>query len=269
MFLTPVEIQHQPLRGRRGSYRREDVDRLLERVASSYEQVWLERDRLQERVEQLEREFRSSRELERLLRDGLVAAQRTADELRAEAARESEAVVAEARQMAEDLLGEAQRERDRLGDEIGRLRTQEQETQERYRGLLLAALEVLERERPAAEEAPEPAEVHEPTVALDVRREVDTDPALAAVDQADQVDFAADGPHDEYAVAPLALGLDGAESAPPAYDWGEVPVEEDGAGPDLQEAVGQADGDVAEANLEERTRPRPSRKRGKRTSFGG
>ena len=53
MALTPVEIRHVKLgRGLLG-YRRSGVDRLLEDVVSSFEDVWRDRADLADRVEQL------------------------------------------------------------------------------------------------------------------------------------------------------------------------------------------------------------------------
>jgi cell division initiation protein len=144
MSLSPAEIQHQTLRGRRGSYRREDVDDLLERVVASYEDVWLERDQLVKHAEELAEELGTYKEMEQVFRDSLIAGHRTADELRAEAAREAEEIVADAKRRAEGLLEEARGERDKLEDEIGRLRSLSKETQERCRSLLVEVLSVLE-----------------------------------------------------------------------------------------------------------------------------
>ena len=54
MAFTPVEIRHVQLgRGLRG-YKRPTVDRLLEEVADSFEEVWRQRADLADKVEQLE-----------------------------------------------------------------------------------------------------------------------------------------------------------------------------------------------------------------------
>lgn len=143
MFLTPPEIQHQALKAGRG-YDRDDVDRLLEHVTASYEQVWLERDELRSRVTQLEDKLGSFREKERLLSDTLVTAQRAADEVRSEARRE-------ARQLKEDALAEvgsakaeAERELDELRVEIERFRTLERELRSNLRAFLEETLRNIE-----------------------------------------------------------------------------------------------------------------------------
>jgi cell division initiation protein len=150
VFLTPVEIQHQTLKQGRG-YDREAVDELLEHVTSSYEQVWLQRDELRSRVAELEEELGSFRESERYLRDTLITAQRTADQLRSDAQREADEVRAEAQQEAERVMGdalsdlrqartEAERELSGLRAQIEQFRTFERDLRANLRAFLEAGL---------------------------------------------------------------------------------------------------------------------------------
>jgi cell division initiation protein len=144
VFLTPPEIQHQTLKSGRG-YDREDVDRLLEHVASSYEQVWLERDELRSRITQLEDKLGSFREQERLLSDTLVTAQRAAEDLRAEAAREGEELRARALDQVGSAKAEAERELENLRAEIEHFRTLERELRSNLRAFLERALSQIDR----------------------------------------------------------------------------------------------------------------------------
>ncbi|HLB03891.1 MAG TPA: DivIVA domain-containing protein, partial [Gaiellaceae bacterium] len=91
------------------------------------------------------------RELEALLRNTLVSAERAADEMRAQARRESELVVEEARAKAREVAHGAQDERARVELEVRRLRALEAETRLAYRAFLTSALERLDSEaEPAA-----------------------------------------------------------------------------------------------------------------------
>lgn len=140
MYLTPVEIQHQPLRGRGRGYDREDVDKLLEHAAASYEQVWLERDELRARVTELESELDSFRDSERFLRKSLVTAERAAHEVRAEAKEEAERIVREALADAERAKSAAEDELEELRAEIERVRSLERDLSSNLRALLHAGL---------------------------------------------------------------------------------------------------------------------------------
>lgn len=144
MSLTPVEIRHVRLARRPAGYDRRATDRLLEQIADSFEDVWRERADLHDGIERLESELARSRELEALLRDTLVSAERAAEELRAQARRESELVLEEARLKARQIVSGAEDERERLRVEIRRLRALEGEMRAGYRAFLLTALDRIE-----------------------------------------------------------------------------------------------------------------------------
>jgi cell division initiation protein len=156
MALTPVEIRHVQLRRAfpRG-YRRADVDRLLNEIADSFEDVWRERADLADRLDELETEAGKHRELESLLRTTLVSAERAAQDMKAQARRESDLIVQEAHAEGRRVSREAAAEKRRLEGDIRSIRAQ-----------LRTALEALSDSRREArsEDAPaQPAEVEEPT----------------------------------------------------------------------------------------------------------
>lgn len=122
MGLAPTEIRHVPIgRGVLG-YRRGAVERLLDEIADSYEDVWRERHDLAERVDHLEQELQRHRELESLLRKTLVSAEAAAEEQREQARRAAELVVSEAHAEARRILFAASAEQERLLAEVRRLR---------------------------------------------------------------------------------------------------------------------------------------------------
>jgi cell division initiation protein len=146
MSYTPVEIRHVKLRRGLIGYRRGSVDRLLEDVTTSFEDVWRQRADHADRVELLEGEVTRYRELEALLRTTLVSAERSAIELREQAKREADTIVAEAHTAARAITRDARAERERLMIEARRLRI-----------LLHAALDALD-EAEAEDDADEVAE---------------------------------------------------------------------------------------------------------------
>ena len=122
MGLTPVEIHHVPIGRGLWGYRRDAVDRLLEEVSESYEEVWRERAELTDKVEILEVELERHRELESLLRRTLVSAESAAQEQREAARRQAERIVEEAHAEARRITFAATAERERLMNDIRRLR---------------------------------------------------------------------------------------------------------------------------------------------------
>ena len=122
MPLTPVEIRHLGFGRRLLGYERGAVDRVLEEIADSFEDVWRDRGDLVDRVEQLEHDLVRYRELETLLRATLVSAERAAHDLRDDAKREAARIVAEAKAEARAITREARAEHDRLAGESRRMR---------------------------------------------------------------------------------------------------------------------------------------------------
>jgi cell division initiation protein len=122
MSLTPVEIRHVPIGRGLWGYRRGSVERLLDEVADSFEDVWRERADFADRIEHLEGELQRHRELEALLRRTLVSAEAAAQEQREGARRDAERIVAEAHTEARRITFAATAERERLENDVRRLR---------------------------------------------------------------------------------------------------------------------------------------------------
>jgi cell division initiation protein len=114
MTITPVELHH--IRFRRGlhGYRPGPVDKMIEEIADSFEEVWRQRADFADRIEQLEGELARHRDLETLLRTTLVSAEKSAHELQDQARREAGIILAEAHAEARAVTRAAASERERL-----------------------------------------------------------------------------------------------------------------------------------------------------------
>jgi cell division initiation protein len=142
MGLAPVELRH--VRFGRGlfGYRRREVDKLLADTVESFEDVWRSRADLADKVEALEGDLVRYRELESLLRQTLVSAERASHELRDGAKRDADRIVAEAHAEARAITRAAQTEHERLARDAARVRA-----------LLRGALETLDGPQIAEPEA--------------------------------------------------------------------------------------------------------------------
>ena len=141
MALTPVEIRHVKLRKGFRGYEVTAVDRLLAAIVESFEDVWRERADLADRVEQLEADLTRHKELEELMRTTLVSAERSSHEVKDQARREAELIVAEAHTEARSVTRRAASERERLEAELRRIKA-----------LLRSALETVEESKDAQDE---------------------------------------------------------------------------------------------------------------------
>jgi cell division initiation protein len=133
MALTPVEIRHlTPGTGLIG-YKRDQTDKLLADIAASFEDVWRERADFADKVEQLETDIVRYKEIESLLRETLISAERAASQLKEQARREADLILTEAHTEARKVQRDALAENERLLKDSRRIKSQ-----------LTAALEMID-----------------------------------------------------------------------------------------------------------------------------
>ncbi len=138
MTLTPVEIRHlKPAKTLLRGYDRETIDRLLDEIVASFEDVWRERADLADKVDHLESDLVRYREIEGLLRTTLVSAEKAAVTLKEQARKEAELIIEEARSEARSITRRARGDHDRLLGEVRRMRS-----------LLRSALALVDEEAP-------------------------------------------------------------------------------------------------------------------------
>jgi cell division initiation protein len=197
MSITPVEVRHAQLSRAPLGYSRRATDNLLESVAQSYEQTWWERADLRDEVERLQAELARFKDMERLLRDTMMSAEKAAEDLRSQSRREYDMLLQEARLKAREIVLEAEAERERIRAEIRRLQTDRSEVQASYRSFLQSALERLDRElekpetfaeRTVADAEPEPSPAEENTDVSLLRdaEAQETDPAETPQDETER-----------------------------------------------------------------------------------
>src|SRR5579859_3398784 len=114
MSYSPVEIRHVRFRRSLFGYGRAPVDRALSEIADSYESVWQERMDLTDRVDDLEHEVARHREVEELLRQTLLTAERASQDVREDAKRQAGSILEEAHREARTITDVARSEREQL-----------------------------------------------------------------------------------------------------------------------------------------------------------
>jgi cell division initiation protein len=181
MDVTPHDLRNAELREAFRGYRPDEVEELLERAAITLERMHERNRQLQERIAALEAEGSSAKEMESVLRQTLLLAQRTSDEtvtaahekarqlvedaedraltLTSEAEQQARIVGEAQRQKYEAIVAELSARRDLLSLDIDAL----ERVQADYRGRLRAILEkeLEELDRRAVLPSPARPELHE------------------------------------------------------------------------------------------------------------
>ena len=144
MKLTPLDIRHKEFkRGMRG-YADEEVDEFLDEVADEYERLFKENIDLNERLESVEEKVKQYRRIEETLQKTLVSAQQSAEELKANATKESQLILRDAELKARQMVSDLYRERQNLEKSLAELRGVEQDFRFRMRTMLETFLKQLE-----------------------------------------------------------------------------------------------------------------------------
>ena len=97
MALTPIEIRQQKFRRSFHGYHQQEVNNYLARIVEDYEELYQENAELKERLQKSEFQLAKYRNLEETLNQSLVVAQKTGEEVKANARQEAELMLQEAR----------------------------------------------------------------------------------------------------------------------------------------------------------------------------
>ncbi|ACO45686.1 DivIVA domain-containing protein [Deinococcus deserti] len=108
MKLSPLDIRHQDFPSRLGGYDRNSVRAFLAQIADQFEDMLQAEHAQSEHLLNLERQIEEQRQAEDEIRRAVVSAERIGHELRENAVRESDLLIAQATTQRESLLREAE-----------------------------------------------------------------------------------------------------------------------------------------------------------------
>ena len=146
MSFNPLDIRYQEFRRKVRGYDVAEVRAYLEQVADYVASLEEQLSACKERMEELEAALSKAREEEAELKRAVVAAERIARELRAQAEQEAKLIRAEAEAAKERTLREAMEHLKAVQREIERLKRERELFKEQFRGLLEGYLRSLEKE---------------------------------------------------------------------------------------------------------------------------
>ena len=146
MPITPLDIYNKEFKTGFRGYGQEEVDEFLDEVRRDYEALLMENEELKQQLAGVGERIEQYKKLEETLKNTLVVAQSTADEVRAAARKEADLIIREAEARAKET-------QDHL-EEMGR--AEEQRVQDarrewetfraRVRGLLQSQLSLLDED---------------------------------------------------------------------------------------------------------------------------
>ncbi|RQW82367.1 MAG: DivIVA domain-containing protein [Geobacter sp.] len=137
MKISPLDIQQQQFKGKLfGGLNPDDVDSFLQAVAQEMERLNRENTIFREQTQKMTAESEVLAQREKDLRETLLAAQRITEEMKTNAQKEADLIVAEAEVRAERILADAENKLVQLKNDVQELRRQKIQFESSFRSLL-------------------------------------------------------------------------------------------------------------------------------------
>lgn len=122
MKMTPLDIQQQRFRTRLRGYDPREVDTFLEQTADAFEMLERQAQQLQEESRRLALQVKGYRQREETFKRAIINSQEVMEQMKENARRQAELIVAEAEVQAEKMLNHAHNRLAQLHEDIGELK---------------------------------------------------------------------------------------------------------------------------------------------------
>ena len=156
MGLTPLDIRQQQFKKTLWGFDAPEVDAFLDVLAHHFERVHREVLSLREEVHRKDAEIRDHREREKTLKDTMITATRITEDIKDNARKEAEIVIAKAEAQAEQIVQNAHTRLVRIMEDIDELRRQKAQFEAALRSTIAAHGKLMdamnERDAPAEAE---------------------------------------------------------------------------------------------------------------------
>lgn len=144
-MLTPLDIQNKEFKKAMRGYKETEVDSFLDEIIADYEKIYRENIELKDKIASLNEEIEKYTNLEETLKNTLIVAQNTAEEVTANARKESELIIKEAKDTARNIIEDAHREAAKIQNQYENLKKETLIYKNRFINLLTSELETIER----------------------------------------------------------------------------------------------------------------------------
>lgn len=157
MKLTPLDIQQQQFKSSLWGFDTKEVDAFLDLVATEFERITRDNNALRDQIRQRDGELEGHREREQTLKDTMLTATRLADEVRENARKEAEVVVARAETQGEQIVAHAHTRLVRVLEDVDELKRQKAQMEASLRSVLESHRKLLDAMIERADDAEDQA----------------------------------------------------------------------------------------------------------------
>jgi len=144
MKMTPLEIQQQQFKIKFRGFDVREVDTFLEQMADAFESLQGENNRLNQEIKRLQHEAHGYREREDSFKRAMLNSQKVLEQMKENARKSAELVIAEAEVKAEKILSRAQNRLSQLHEDIAELKRQRSQIEVQIRSIIEGHSKLLE-----------------------------------------------------------------------------------------------------------------------------
>jgi len=150
MNITPLDIQQQKFKTRIRGFDVREVDAFLEQMANVFESLQRTHKDMQEEVRRLELEIQGYRKREETFKRALLNSQKVLDQMKDNARKSAELIIAEAEVKAEKILNNAHNRLAQLHEDISELKRQRTQIEVQIGSIVEAHSKLLELSKEGA-----------------------------------------------------------------------------------------------------------------------
>ncbi|MDJ0985228.1 MAG: DivIVA domain-containing protein [Desulfobacterales bacterium] len=144
MKITPLDIQQQQFNTRFRGFDIREVDAFLEQIAETFETLQKSNQTLSDEVRRLELEIQGYRKREETFKRALLNSQTVLDQMKDNARKSAELIIAEAEVKAEKILNKAHNRLAQLHEDISELKRQRMQIEVQISSIIEAHSRLLE-----------------------------------------------------------------------------------------------------------------------------
>ena len=144
MKITQIEIQQQQFKVRFRGFDVREVDNFLEQLADTFELLQQENKNAQDEIRRLKLESRGYKEREETFKRAMLNSQKVLDEMKENARKSAELIIANAELKAEKILNRAHKRLAQLHEDIAELKRQRMQIEVQIRSIVESHTKLLE-----------------------------------------------------------------------------------------------------------------------------
>lgn len=145
-MITPMDLRTKTFRKATvGGYDKRDVDEYIEVLTEDYEKVYKQSVETQDKIATLTKLLDSYKAMEDTMKNSIIVAQSTAEELQRTSQEKAEIIIDEAKLKAKEIIDEANAEVKNIQTQLAEMKTAMELYKNSAKGMLTAQLEVLDK----------------------------------------------------------------------------------------------------------------------------